>query len=34
MLKRNLRPEIVGEPSRHYSNFLRGIRYLPVVSRG
>jgi cytochrome P450 len=33
MLKRNLRPEIVGEPVRHYSNFLRGIRSLPVVIR-
>ena len=33
MLKRNLRPEIVGEPVRHYSNFLRGIRSLPVIIR-
>jgi cytochrome P450 len=33
MLKRNLRPEIVGEPVRHYSNFLRGIRSLPVILR-
>jgi len=34
MLKRKLEPEIVGEPVRHYSNFLRGIRSLPVVIRG
>jgi cytochrome P450 len=34
MLKRNLRPEIMGEPVRHYSNFLRGIRSLPVIIRG
>jgi cytochrome P450 len=33
MLKRNLRPEIAGEPVRHYSNFLRGIRSLPVLIR-
>jgi len=33
MLKRNLRPEIVGQPVRHYSNFLRGIRSLPVILR-
>jgi len=33
MLKRNLRPEIVGEPVRLYSNFLRGIRSLPVIIR-
>ena len=33
MLKRNLRPEIVGQPVRHYSNFLRGIRALPVILR-
>jgi cytochrome P450 len=33
MLKRDLRPEIVGEPVRHYSNFLRGIRSLPVILR-
>ena len=33
MLKRNLRPQIVGEPVRHYSNFLRGIRSLPVIIR-
>src|SRR6476661_8645353 len=33
MLKRNLRPEITGEPVRHYSNFLRGIRSLPVIIR-
>jgi cytochrome P450 len=33
MLKRNLRPEIAGEPVRHYSNFLRGIRSLPVIIR-
>jgi len=33
MLKRNLRPEIVAEPVRHYSNFLRGIRSLPVILR-
>lgn len=31
MLKRNLRPEIVGEPVRLYSNFIRGIRSLPVM---
>jgi len=34
MLKRRLRPEIVGEPVRLYSNFIRGIRSLPVVIRG
>jgi cytochrome P450 len=33
MLKRNLRPEITGEPVRHYSNFLRGISALPVIIR-
>jgi cytochrome P450 len=33
MLKRDLRPEITGEPVRHYSNFLRGIRSLPVILR-
>jgi cytochrome P450 len=33
MLKRDLRPEIVGEPVRLYSNFLRGIRSLPVIIR-
>jgi cytochrome P450 len=33
MLKRNLRPEIVAAPVRHYSNFLRGIRSLPVIIR-
>ncbi len=33
MLKRNLRPEIAGELVRHYSNFLRGIRSLPVIIR-
>jgi cytochrome P450 len=33
MLKRDLRPEIVGAPVRHYSNFLRGIRSLPVIIR-
>jgi cytochrome P450 len=31
MLKRRLRPEIVGEPVRLYSNFIRGIRSLPVM---
>ena len=30
MLKRRMRPEIVGEPVRLYSNFIRGIRSLPV----
>jgi len=34
MLKRRLRPEIVGEPVRLYSNFIRGIRSLPVMIRG
>ena len=34
MLKRNLRPEIVGAPVRLYSNFLRGIRSLPVIIPG
>jgi cytochrome P450 len=34
MLKRNLRPEIVAEPVRLYSNFIRGIRSLPVIIRG
>lgn len=34
MLKRRLRPEIVGEPVRLYSNFIRGIRSLPVTIRG
>jgi cytochrome P450 len=33
MLKRRLRPEIVGEPVRLYSNFIRGIRALPVMIR-
>ena len=33
MLKRRMRPEIVGEPVRLYSNFIRGIRSLPVVIR-
>jgi cytochrome P450 len=33
MLKRNLEPEIVGEPMRLYSNFIRGIRSLPVMIR-
>jgi cytochrome P450 len=33
MLKRNLRPEIVGDPVRLYSNFIRGIRALPVILR-
>ncbi len=33
MLKRRLRPEIVGEPVRLYSNFIRGIRSLPVMIR-
>jgi cytochrome P450 len=33
MLKRNLEPEIVGEPVRLYSNFIRGIRSLPVMIR-
>jgi len=34
MLKRKIRPEIVGQPVRLYSNFIRGIRSLPVVIRG
>jgi hypothetical protein len=34
MLKRKLRPEIVGESVRHDSNFLRGIRSLPVIVGG
>ena len=34
MLKRKLRPEIVGESVRHDSNFLRGIRSLPVFVGG
>jgi cytochrome P450 len=34
MLQRRLRPEIVGEPVRLYSNFIRGIRSLPVMIRG
>jgi cytochrome P450 len=34
ILKRNLRPEIVAEPVRLYSNFIRGIRSLPVIIRG
>ena len=33
MLKRDLRLEIVGEPVRLYSNFIRGIRSLPVMIR-
>ncbi|MBN9086085.1 MAG: cytochrome P450 [Reyranella sp.] len=33
ILKRNLRPEILGEPVRLYSNFIRGIRSLPVILR-
>ncbi|MCW5735727.1 MAG: cytochrome P450 [Enhydrobacter sp.] len=33
MLKRRLRPQIVGEPVRLYSNFIRGIRSLPVMIR-
>jgi cytochrome P450 len=33
MLKRNLQPEITGDPVRAYSNFLRGIRFLPVIIR-
>lgn len=33
MLKRNLAPEIVGDPVRLYSNFIRGIRALPVIIR-
>jgi cytochrome P450 len=33
ILKRNLRPEIVGPPVRLYSNFIRGIRALPVLLR-
>jgi cytochrome P450 len=33
MLKRNLEPEIVGPPVRLYSNFIRGIRSLPVILR-
>ena len=33
MLKRRMRPEIVGEPVRLYSNFIRGIRSLPVMIR-
>ncbi len=33
ILKRGLRPEIVGEPVRLYSNFIRGIRSLPVMIR-
>jgi cytochrome P450 len=33
ILKRNLRPEIAGEPVRLYSNFIRGIRSLPVIIR-
>jgi len=33
MLKRRLRPEIAGEPVRLYSNFIRGIRSLPVMIR-
>jgi cytochrome P450 len=34
LLKRDLEIEIVGPPVRAYSNFLRGIRSLPVVIRG
>ena len=30
---RLMRPEIVGEPVRLYSNFIRGIRSLPVMIR-
>jgi cytochrome P450 len=33
MLKRDLDVEIVGSPVRLYSNFIRGIRSLPVVIR-
>jgi cytochrome P450 len=33
ILKRELRVEIVGPPVRLYSNFIRGIRSLPVVIR-
>ena len=33
ILKRDLRVEIVGAPVRLYSNFIRGIRSLPVVIR-
>ncbi|CAN5294082.1 cytochrome P450 [soil metagenome] len=33
MLKRRMRPEIAGEPVRLYSNFIRGIRSLPVIIR-
>ena len=33
MLKRDLDVEIVGPPVRLYSNFIRGIRSLPVVIR-
>ena len=31
ILKRDLALEIVGPPVRLYSNFIRGIRSLPVV---
>jgi cytochrome P450 len=34
MLKRTMRPEIAGEPVRLYSNFIRGIRAVPVIIRG
>jgi cytochrome P450 len=34
LLKRDLAIEIVGPPVRLYSNFIRGIRSLPVVIRG
>ncbi len=30
ILKRDLRIEVVGEPTRTYSNFIRGFRELPV----
>jgi cytochrome P450 len=33
MQKRRMRPEIAGEPVRLYSNFIRGIRSLPVMIR-
>lgn len=34
ILRRDLRVEIAGPPMRLYSNFIRGIRSLPVVIRG
>ena len=34
ILKRDLAPEIAGPPVRLYSNFMRGIRSLPVVIKG